>query len=165
MPSLKDLKNRIDSVKSTQKITKAMQMVAAAKLRRAQAAAEAARPFAERMNQVLGNLAPTLHRELGWSETDYGVIVSWFSFAYGFGLVITGRVLDWIGARRGFGVGGRVGPLRLVAGLFGRLTGRPVGFVGHRILRFDPWAGRESARGLLLNGSTCALYQRCFFKA
>ncbi len=57
MPSLKDLRNRIASVKATQKITKAMQMVAAAKLRRAQQAAEAARPFAERMNTVLANLA------------------------------------------------------------------------------------------------------------
>ena len=56
MASLKDLKNRIASVKSTQKITKAMQMVAAAKLRRAQEAAEAARPYAERMGQVLGAL-------------------------------------------------------------------------------------------------------------
>ncbi len=53
MPSLKDLRNRIASVKATQKITKAMQMVAAAKLRRAQLAAEAARPFAERMEKVL----------------------------------------------------------------------------------------------------------------
>jgi F-type H+-transporting ATPase subunit gamma len=53
MASLKDLKNRIASVKSTQKITKAMQMVAAAKLRRAQETAEAARPYAERMGQVL----------------------------------------------------------------------------------------------------------------
>ena len=57
MPSLKDLRNRIASVKATQKITKAMQMVAAAKLRRAQTAAEAARPFSERMASVLGNLA------------------------------------------------------------------------------------------------------------
>jgi F-type H+-transporting ATPase subunit gamma len=57
MPSLKDLRLRIASVKATQKITKAMQMVAAAKLRRAQAAAEAARPFAERMEAVLANLA------------------------------------------------------------------------------------------------------------
>ncbi|CAN5134508.1 F0F1 ATP synthase subunit gamma [soil metagenome] len=57
MPSLKDLRNRIASVKATQKITKAMQMVAAAKLRRAQAAAEAARPYAERMEKVLANLA------------------------------------------------------------------------------------------------------------
>ena len=57
MPSLKDLRNRISSVKSTQKITKAMQMVAAAKLRRAQSAAEAARPYAERMERVLANLA------------------------------------------------------------------------------------------------------------
>ncbi|MEM7745150.1 MAG: F0F1 ATP synthase subunit gamma [Pseudomonadota bacterium] len=57
MPSLKDLKTRIDSVKSTRKITSAMKMVAAAKLRRAQEAAEAARPYAERMDTVLGNLA------------------------------------------------------------------------------------------------------------
>ena len=57
MPSLKDLRNRIASVKATQKITKAMQMVAAAKLRRAQAAAEAARPYAQRMEAVLANLA------------------------------------------------------------------------------------------------------------
>jgi F-type H+-transporting ATPase subunit gamma len=56
MPSLKDLRNRIASVKATQKITKAMQMVAAAKLRRAQMAAEAARPFAERMTAVMANL-------------------------------------------------------------------------------------------------------------
>ena len=57
MPSLKDLKNRIGSVKNTRKITKAMQMVAAAKLRRAQEAAEAARPFAERMTAVMSALA------------------------------------------------------------------------------------------------------------
>ena len=57
MPSLKDLKIRIASVKATQKITKAMQMVAAAKLRRAQEAAEAARPYSERMAAVLANVA------------------------------------------------------------------------------------------------------------
>ena len=57
MPSLKALKNRISSVKNTRKITKAMQMVAAAKLRRAQEAAEAARPFAERMTAVMSALA------------------------------------------------------------------------------------------------------------
>jgi F-type H+-transporting ATPase subunit gamma len=57
MPSLKDLRNRIASVKSTQKITKAMQMVAVSKLRRAQAAVEAARPYAERVESVLTNLA------------------------------------------------------------------------------------------------------------
>jgi F-type H+-transporting ATPase subunit gamma len=57
MPSLKDLRNRIASVKATQKITKAMQMVAAAKLRRAQNAVEAARPYSERMEKVLANLA------------------------------------------------------------------------------------------------------------
>ncbi|OBZ94379.1 ATP synthase F0F1 subunit gamma [Pararhizobium polonicum] len=57
MPSLKDLKNRIASVKATQKITKAMKMVAAAKLRRAQEAAEAARPYSQRMAIVLANIA------------------------------------------------------------------------------------------------------------
>ena len=57
MPSLKDLKNRIGSVKSTRKITKAMQMVAAAKLRRAQEAAMSARPYAERMTAVMSGLA------------------------------------------------------------------------------------------------------------
>ena len=60
MPSLKDLKNRIGSVKNTRKITKAMQMVAAAKLRRAQEAAEAARPYAERMAAVMGGLAASV---------------------------------------------------------------------------------------------------------
>jgi F-type H+-transporting ATPase subunit gamma len=57
MASLKDLRNRIASVKATQKITKAMQMVAAAKLRRAQSAAEAARPYAMKMEAVLANIA------------------------------------------------------------------------------------------------------------
>jgi len=57
MANLKDLKTRIDTVKSTRKITKAMQMVAAAKLRRAQESAEDARPYAAQMNAVLGNLA------------------------------------------------------------------------------------------------------------
>jgi F-type H+-transporting ATPase subunit gamma len=60
MPSLKDLKLRIESIKSTRKITKAMQMVAAAKLRRAQDAAEAARPYADRFNAVLGQLAASV---------------------------------------------------------------------------------------------------------
>ena len=60
MASLKDMRVRIASTKATQKITKAMQMVAASKLRRAQAAAESARPFAERMEKVLGNIASTV---------------------------------------------------------------------------------------------------------
>ncbi|MDJ0860250.1 MAG: F0F1 ATP synthase subunit gamma [Dinoroseobacter sp.] len=60
MPNLKDLKNRIESVKSTRKITKAMQMVAAAKLRRAQDAAEASRPYTERFNAVLAGLAASV---------------------------------------------------------------------------------------------------------
>ncbi|MEW5729093.1 MAG: F0F1 ATP synthase subunit gamma [Pseudomonadota bacterium] len=65
MPSLKDLKGRISSVKSTRKITSAMKMVAASKLRRAQTAAEAARPFAERMERMLGTLAGSLAGQSG----------------------------------------------------------------------------------------------------
>jgi F-type H+-transporting ATPase subunit gamma len=85
MPSLKDLKNRINSVKSTRKITSAMKMVAAAKLRRAQDAAEAARPFAERMEAVLGNLsraaagkatAPKLLRGTGSDETHLLIVMT-----------------------------------------------------------------------------------------
>src|SRR5437667_1054543 len=60
MASLKDMRVRIASTKATQKITKAMRMVAASKLRRAQAAAEAARPYAERMEKVLSNIASSV---------------------------------------------------------------------------------------------------------
>ena len=63
MASLKDMRNRIASVKATRKITKAMQLVAAAKLRRAQEAATAARPYAERMDRVLANLARRVNPE------------------------------------------------------------------------------------------------------
>jgi F-type H+-transporting ATPase subunit gamma len=60
MASLKDLRNRIAATKATQKITKAMQMVAASKLRRAQAIAESARPYASQMDKVLGNIAASV---------------------------------------------------------------------------------------------------------
>src|SRR5271154_4516596 len=63
MPSLKDLKNRIKSVKSTQKITKAMKMVAAAKLRRAKERAEAARPYAQKMAEILAAVAAGIPQE------------------------------------------------------------------------------------------------------
>lgn len=85
MPSLKDLKNRIESVKNTRKITKAMQMVAAAKLRRAQDAAEASRPYTERFNAVLGSLAasvggsdsaPLLLRGTGKDQTHMLVVMT-----------------------------------------------------------------------------------------
>ena len=65
MASLKELKGRINSVKSTQKITKAKQMVAAAKLRKAQAAAEAARPYATRLSAVMASLASTSLFQMG----------------------------------------------------------------------------------------------------
>ncbi|AXI55945.1 ATP synthase gamma chain (plasmid) [Pseudoseohaeicola sp. NH-UV-7] len=85
MPSLKDLKNRIESVKSTRKITKAMQMVAAAKLRRAQEAAEQSRPYTERFNAVMGGLAasvgksdnaPLLLRGTGSDQTHLLVVMT-----------------------------------------------------------------------------------------
>jgi len=85
MPSLKDLKNRIVSVKSTQKITKAMQMVAAAKLRRAQESAQAARPYAERMDKVLSSLgvayegrdgAPTLLAGTGKDQVHLLIVAT-----------------------------------------------------------------------------------------
>ncbi len=84
MASLKELKDRIKSVKSTQKITKAKQMVAAAKLRKAQAAAEAARPYAERLAGVMGSLAskvsgdsaPLLLRGTGSNQRHLLVVVN-----------------------------------------------------------------------------------------
>ena len=85
MANLKDLKNRINSVKSTRKITSAMKMVAAAKLRRAQEAAEAARPYAARMDAVLANLAraakgsqsaPMLLRGTGSEQTHLLIIAT-----------------------------------------------------------------------------------------
>jgi F-type H+-transporting ATPase subunit gamma len=84
MPSLKDLRNRIASVKATQKITKAMQMVAAAKLRRAQEAAEAARPYSERMAAVMANIgqavegndAPALMAGTGKDQTHLLVVAT-----------------------------------------------------------------------------------------
>lgn len=85
MPSLKDLKNRIESVKSTRKITKAMQMVAAAKLRRAQDAAESSRPYTERFNAVMAGLsasvgdsesAPRLLAGTGSDQTQLLVVMT-----------------------------------------------------------------------------------------
>lgn len=85
MPNLKDLKLRIDSVKSTQKITSAMKMVAAAKLRKAQSSAESARPYAERMEAMVGALAksfttadsaPKLLAGNGKDDTHLIVVVS-----------------------------------------------------------------------------------------
>src|SRR5260370_3186349 len=76
MPSLKDLRVRINSVKSTQKITSAMKMVAASKLRRAQTQAEAARPYAQRMERMLAALAasvagsPTAPRMMAGTGSD-----------------------------------------------------------------------------------------------
>src|SRR5262249_36089162 len=84
MPSLKEFRNRIASVKSTQKITKALQMVAASKLKRAQAAAEAARPYSQRLARVIANLAaavsgdnaPLLLRGVGKSDVHLIVVMT-----------------------------------------------------------------------------------------
>jgi len=85
VPNLKDLKNRIESVKNTRKITKAMQMVAAAKLRRAQDAAEASRPYSERFNSVLASLtasvgssdsAPLLLRGTGKQDVHMLIVMT-----------------------------------------------------------------------------------------
>ena len=73
MPSLKDLKIRINSVKSTQKITSAMKMVAAAKLRRAQEGAEAARPYAERMEGMVANVGASVDAQA--SAAGVGALV------------------------------------------------------------------------------------------
>ncbi|HEU0052206.1 MAG TPA: MFS transporter [Longimicrobium sp.] len=73
--------------------------------------------------QVLGILAPTLQRELGWSEVDYGAIVSWFSLAYGFGLLGMGRLLDRIGVRRGLAFGVAAWSVAAMAHALGRTAG------------------------------------------
>jgi ACS family hexuronate transporter-like MFS transporter len=52
--------------------------------------------------QVLGILAPTLQREIGWSEAEYGAIVSWFTLAYALGFLFAGRLMDRVGVRKGF---------------------------------------------------------------
>ena len=72
MASLKELKNRIGSVKNTQKITRAMQMVAAAKLRKAQEAAEASRPYSDRLGSIIGNLASSMSSADGGLELLVG---------------------------------------------------------------------------------------------
>ena len=72
MANLKELKTRIGSVKNTQKITRAMQMVAAAKLRKAQEAAEASRPYSERMGAIIGNLAASMAGTEGGPELLVG---------------------------------------------------------------------------------------------
>jgi F-type H+-transporting ATPase subunit gamma len=72
MASLKELKNRIGSVKNTQKITRAMQMVAAAKLRKAQEAAEASRPYSDRLNSIIINLANSMSDTAGGPELLVG---------------------------------------------------------------------------------------------
>ena len=76
MPSLKDLKNRIASVQSTRKITSAMKMVAASKLRRAQEQAEASRPYAERMGRMLTSLAANVQNGAGGPKLMTGSAVS-----------------------------------------------------------------------------------------
>src|SRR2546430_12088627 len=87
--------------------------------------------------QVLGILAPTLTRELHWTETDYAAIVSWFSIAYGVGLLVMGRVMDRIGVR----VGVRLAVLVWSLAAMGHALARPV--AGFRIARAMLRAGES----------------------
>ncbi|HEY6209552.1 MAG TPA: MFS transporter [Gemmatimonadales bacterium] len=82
--------------------------------------------------QVLGILAPTLQRELHWSESDYGDVVSWFSLVYAFGFLAAGRLLDRVGVRRGFAVA---------------IVAWSVAAIGHAFARTA--AGFSAARALL----------------
>ena len=72
--------------------------------------------------QVLGILAPTLQRELGWSEATYGDVVSWFSLPYAFGFLAAGRLFDRIGVRRGFAAAVVAWSLAAIAHAFARTT-------------------------------------------
>src|SRR2546429_7378092 len=118
MPSLKDLRNRIRSVRSTQKITSAMKMVAASRLRRAQEQAEAARPYAQRMERVLGSLAgrmaglpgaPPLLVGTGKDETHLIVVAtSDRGLAGGFNASILREARRRIRASEAAGQGGRL---------------------------------------------------------
>src|SRR5204862_6608958 len=81
--------------------------------------------------QVLGLLAPALTRELHWTETDYAAIVSWFSVAYGLGLLVMGRVMDRIGVRAGLAIAVLVWSLAAM---------------GHALVRTVPGFGVARAR-------------------
>src|SRR5713226_4409187 len=71
---------------------------------------------------VLGILAPTLQRELHWSESQYGDIVSWFSLVYAFGFLVAGRWLDRVGVRRGFAVAVVAWSVAAIAHAFARTS-------------------------------------------
>src|SRR6186713_2871276 len=70
--------------------------------------------------QVLGILAPTLQREIGWSEAQYGAIVSWFTLAYAIGFLGAGRIMDRFGTRAGYGVSIVVWSLAAMSHAFAR---------------------------------------------
>src|SRR5207249_11485581 len=73
-------------------------------------------------SQVLGILAPTLQRELGWSEAAYGDVVSWFTLPYAFGFLAAGRLFDRIGVRRGFAAAVIAWSLAAIGHAFARTT-------------------------------------------
>src|SRR2546427_12332102 len=81
--------------------------------------------------QVLGILAPTLQRELHWSESQYGDVVSWFSLVYAFGFLAAGRLLDRVGVRRGFAVAVVAWSVAAIGHAFARTT---AGFSAARAL-------------------------------
>src|SRR5207245_2238778 len=91
--------------------------------------------------QVLGILAPTLQRELHWSESQYGDIVSWFSLVYAFGFLAAGRALDRVGVRRGFAVAVVAWSIAAIAHAFARTA---AGFSA--AARCSDWASRPISR-------------------
>lgn len=155
MPSLKDLRVRINSVKNTRKITSAMKMVAASKLRRAQEQAEAARPYAERMERMLGSLAAGLGESAGAPRMLAGtgadavhlvvVMTSDRGLCGGFNGSIARGARTYI--RRLLSEGKTVKLLTIgrkgrdaLKGEFGRLMFRAIDGIGRPRLRFDEGA-------------------------
>ena len=169
MPSLKALRTRINSVKSTQKITSAMKMVAASKLRRAQQQAEAARPYAERMERMMRALAasvagsptaPPLLVGTGRDQTHLLIAVTadrglagGFNSSIGRATRLLARRLESEGKTVRILTVGRKGRDYLRRELSSRLTDNPVSFAGKRRLEFADAADiGEKVTAMLLAG-------------
>ena len=161
MPSLKTLRNRIASVKSTQKITKAMKMVAAAKLRRAQAQADAARPYAARVTEILSSLthdasgnpnAPPLLVGTGASATHLLVVITAdrglagpFNAQVGRAVRLRTRELEGAGKQVKLFTVGRKGRDYLRRDLADRIVA-DISFVGMRVNSATRWKITETNR-------------------
>jgi len=148
MASLKELKDRIGSVKSTQKITKAKQMVAAAKLRRAQASAEAARPYAERMSAVMASLAGKVSGEgapklLAGNGSDqrHMLVVAGVVAAY-FGVMVVGAAALTMGGHAAVDAIFESASALGTVGLSSGVTSSALPAWQKAVLMFEMWAGR-----------------------